>query len=265
MRKCPNCGQPASRTRDWACQWCGYPLLANGYREIDKTFEELKAGGLRGQRVPVVEKVEESPPPVQVAVPPAAEPEPVVEAVTEPVPEPEPEPVKKAVRKPRQKAKPKAKPKREAKPKVERKKRSRAEPAAEAEVEPAAEAEVEAKAEAEPVPTVKPDPNAILLTVEEMHSAFKGDSAAAEARFAGKVLNVTGLVSIISVDDTSDNPCLILTGANVIEMRNVVCSFDKEYGPVLSRLAEGQRVTVQGTYNSRTVNILLMVDCVLVG
>jgi len=256
----------------------------------------LKAGGLREQKVPLVEIVEESPPPSQVTVPPAVEleaepvaepvpevePEPVVEAVTEPVPEPEPEPVKKAGRKPRLKAEPK----RETKPKAERKTRTKAKPVVEAEVEPAVEAKVEAKvepeaeaklepeaepmveAEAKPepeVPKVKPDPNAILLTVEEMHSAFKQNSAAAEAKFADKILNVTGVVSIIAVDDTSENPCIILTGADITEMRNVVCSFDKKYGPGLSSLTEGKTVTVQGVYNSRTVNILLMVDCVLVG
>ena len=24
---CPNCGQPTSRTKDWVCQWCGYPMM----------------------------------------------------------------------------------------------------------------------------------------------------------------------------------------------------------------------------------------------
>ncbi|MFC1929116.1 zinc ribbon domain-containing protein, partial [Chloroflexota bacterium] len=34
MQKCPNCGQPAARTEDWACQWCGYPLLSKSYKKI---------------------------------------------------------------------------------------------------------------------------------------------------------------------------------------------------------------------------------------
>ena len=42
MPKCPNCGQPAERTEDWACRWCGYPLLSPSYRKIPKTYEQLK-------------------------------------------------------------------------------------------------------------------------------------------------------------------------------------------------------------------------------
>lgn len=316
MRKCPNCGQPTSRTRDWACQWCGYPLLSNAYRTLNKTYEELKTGGLREQKVPLAETVEESPPPVEViaAPEPAPEVKPEVEPIAEPVleveaesvveaapevveaepevveAEPEEVPRWKARRAPKAESKAKPKAKRKVKEKAETVVEAEVEPVAEVEVEPVAEVEVEpeveVKADVEPaaevevepeavveaevkpkpeIPKVKPDPNAILLTVEEMHAAFKQDSAAAEARFANKILNVTGVVSIIAVDDSSENPCLILTGADIIEMRNVVCSFDKKYGPGLSGLTEGQTVTVQGTYDSRTINILLMVDCVMVG
>ena len=31
MLKCPNCSQESERTEDWACQWCGYPLVAKEY------------------------------------------------------------------------------------------------------------------------------------------------------------------------------------------------------------------------------------------
>ncbi|GAI64705.1 unnamed protein product [marine sediment metagenome] len=73
MRKCPNCGQTAERTEDWACQWCGYPLLSKSYKKIPKTYRQLKEEILDKQKPP--------------------EPEPVPEPEPEPVPEPEPEPV----------------------------------------------------------------------------------------------------------------------------------------------------------------------------
>lgn len=31
MPKCPNCGQKTEITKDFACQWCGYPLMSKGY------------------------------------------------------------------------------------------------------------------------------------------------------------------------------------------------------------------------------------------
>ena len=35
MPSCPNCGHETERTEDWACRWCGYPLLSNGYSAVD--------------------------------------------------------------------------------------------------------------------------------------------------------------------------------------------------------------------------------------
>ena len=45
MKKCPNCGQPTLRTRDWACRWCGYPLLSGSYRETPKKIAMRRAEG----------------------------------------------------------------------------------------------------------------------------------------------------------------------------------------------------------------------------
>jgi hypothetical protein len=42
MAACPNCGRQTLRTKDWACQWCGYPLISRAYKLIDKTFKELQ-------------------------------------------------------------------------------------------------------------------------------------------------------------------------------------------------------------------------------
>ncbi len=69
MRKCPNCGQTAERTEDWACQWCGYPLLSKSYKKIPKTYRQLK-----GEKPPEPELVSEP------------EPEPVAEPEPEPAP-----------------------------------------------------------------------------------------------------------------------------------------------------------------------------------
>lgn len=42
MPGCPNCGLDTQRTKDWVCQWCGYPLVSNSYKVIDKTYKELQ-------------------------------------------------------------------------------------------------------------------------------------------------------------------------------------------------------------------------------
>ncbi len=73
MQKCPNCGQTTARTEDWACQWCGYPILSESYKKISKTYRQLKEEKMHKQE-PLVTQ------------------EPILEPEPEPMPEPEPEP-----------------------------------------------------------------------------------------------------------------------------------------------------------------------------
>jgi DNA-directed RNA polymerase subunit RPC12/RpoP len=93
MPKCPNCGQETARTMDWACQWCGYPLLSKAYKKIPKTYKQLKSElkskpELELEPTPELE-LEPVPEPV---LKPEPEPEPALEPEPELVPEPEPEP-----------------------------------------------------------------------------------------------------------------------------------------------------------------------------
>ena len=93
MNKCPNCGQATARTEDWACQWCGYPLLSESYKKIPKTYKQLKEEKLHERKPPVAEEtepaVEAEPEPIPEAEP-VLEAEPAVEAEPEPIPEAEP-------------------------------------------------------------------------------------------------------------------------------------------------------------------------------
>lgn len=141
---------------------------------------------------------------------------------------------------------------------VESKVESQPEAKVKTEPEPAPESEPRAKLQAGPLP------EPIAVTVEEMHSDFEADRAAAEASFGGKIINVTGLLIGIAIDDTRYDACLILTGADKTVSREVVCVFDMKYIPAFRRLTMGQTVTVQAKYDSYTTNILV-VDCVLVG
>jgi membrane protease YdiL (CAAX protease family) len=42
MPRCPNCGRKTFRTEDWACRWCGYPLLSRAYKKIPKTYKQFQ-------------------------------------------------------------------------------------------------------------------------------------------------------------------------------------------------------------------------------
>lgn len=47
MADCPNCGRATERTQDWACPWCGYPLVSGSFRQMSKTYQEAKAERLQ--------------------------------------------------------------------------------------------------------------------------------------------------------------------------------------------------------------------------
>ena len=42
MKDCYYCGRKTFRTKDWACQWCGYPLISGNYKKVPKTYQQLK-------------------------------------------------------------------------------------------------------------------------------------------------------------------------------------------------------------------------------
>ncbi|MFA5309386.1 MAG: hypothetical protein WC370_07900 [Dehalococcoidales bacterium] len=86
MAICPNCGRQTLRTKDWVCQWCGYPLISRAFRKIDKTYRELQderlqaAGSADAETEPALEPEM------------ASEPEPAPEPEPEPAPAPDPRP-----------------------------------------------------------------------------------------------------------------------------------------------------------------------------
>lgn len=95
MAACPNCGRQTLRTKDWACQWCGYPLISRAFKLIDKTYKELQEERSLGSTVDDDMDTE-----------PAEEPVYEPEEADEPEPEPEPKHKQKPEPKQKQKQKP---------------------------------------------------------------------------------------------------------------------------------------------------------------
>ena len=283
MPRCPNCGREAQRTEDWACQWCGHPLLSGAFKRIPKTYRELQEErslnvSLAPEEEPLPAPAAEAevavePDPAPAPVPPPAPleaeaapeapspPEPVaaveaeVEVEREPAPPPEPETEATEDEKPVNE--PESAPETEPPPKAEPAK----EPVAEAEPEVAA---VPAQ---EPVaaPTLEPDTatGTINATVEELDAAFNSDRAGTNAKLLNKLLKVTGPVQKIFAKDNLDIFYIILAGAGRPSTWQVRCTFSREHSAHLSRLTEGQEQTVQGTYTGYERNIILK-ECSLV-
>jgi len=250
MANCPNCGLSTMRTKDWACQWCGYPLVSGMYGKTSKTFAELKQER-EGETVSTALLVETEP---------IVEPEPETNQVVEPEGEPEPEPEKaQAVE---------TEPEPAPEPETDQ--------VTEVEVEPAHEpgknqvVETEATVEPEPVTPEEPEPSAEKevqpipeVTVSELCSSYQGYGMAGHEEFKNSVFRVSGIVDSIVSKDVVEQYRVALTDEEPHPLGDVYCKFEKKDAPALRKLSVGQQLTVQGRYDGFVTNIVLA-DCVLV-
>ena len=214
------------------------------------------------QKPPVTEEAEESLPPVHVTEPESMpEPKPIaeLEPETKPIEEPEPEPRPM----PEPEPKPIAEPEPEPRPIEELKSmpESEAKPVEEPELKAEAEPEVKLVEEPESIP--EPEPAAIEVTVEGLISAYEADGVAADAKFTDKILNVTGVVARIEINEVLDVHYIVLASADKRLLQSIRCVFEKKHEPELSKLTRGQTVTVQGKYDGSIIDIRLK-DCVIV-
>ncbi|MFC2011495.1 hypothetical protein ACFLVU_00015 [Chloroflexota bacterium] len=294
MKKCPNCGQKAVRTGDWACQWCGYPLLSDSYSKTEKTYRELKGGLLPGQAKveSEVEVWEESEPVAEAEVDSAPEPEPELEPEPEPGLVAEPAPKRKRKRVVRRKKaaskkpEPEPEPEQQAEPEIEPELEVEPEVEVEEDLEPVMEAEEEVEEDLEPVmeaeeeveveeeeAEVEPEPEeeepeplepTMEMTATELISAYEEEGEAADPKFAAQVIKLTGVVGRVEVRDVLGMYQLFLNGndENVL-LQGVRCVFGSRYGPELSQLEIGQTVTVVGEFNGSMIDISLR-NCILI-
>lgn len=278
MPKCPNCGRKTSRTEDWACQWCAYPLISYAYQKVPKTYSLLREERLRkpeASREPEPEAETGAIPEAKLEPEPVREPEPQDEAATEPEIPPEPEvliePAPEAELETKIEPEPEPEPEAELAPEPEPEAEVIPEP--EVEVPPEPEAEIKPETEPEPEAVVRPEPAeeaepapepvAAELTIEELFSAYAADTAAAEEKFSDKLIRLTGVVAMIDVKEVVDTQYIRLTGAEGDLLQSVRCLFAKQYAPALEQLEKGQTVTVQGTFTGSVI-ARRMTDCVLV-
>jgi len=292
MPNCPNCGRLTQRTKDWVCQWCGYPLLSKSFRPLQQTYKELKEEREVERGMPL-EEVEA--PVLEAEAEAVAEPEPIVSALPETVVElapmvepevtPEPESVAEAEPEPVAEPEPEPEPVAETKSKLQRKRtlRSKARPVPEPEPEPVVEpepvAETEPVMETESVIEVEPEPESeepepaetetelqsglIEVGIEGLYAAFAKDRDGTEARYRNKMLKITGLLYRTVINENLDVAYIILTSAKKYGEWKVSCTFGKDHEKELRQLAPEQMVTVQGNYDGYRVNVQMR-DCVLV-
>ncbi len=231
LRECPNCGQHTGRTEDWACQWCGYPVLSESYKKIEGTFElsrtaRLSDGGPHTDAMaagpcselaaagPMPETVSDVAPDALPGVAPELEPD-LADAEQQ---EPEDADETAADANPREYDEPVP--------------------------EPLAGERAEAAPRAE-------------VTVRELCAEFLDCGMEAHEEFRGRSFRLTGVADTIIIKDIVGRYQLALTDSKPHPLGDVFCTFGKTDAPLLARVEVGRQVTVDGTYFGFTSNIIL--------
>lgn len=96
---------------------------------------------------------------------------------------------------------------------------------------------------------------AFELSADEFGAAYEDDSEAANAKYAGKVILITGVVSD-SGTDASGNPYIVV-GEGPSLLSGVQCMFTPDDEDQLSTLKKGETVSVQGKAENYVVIPLL--------
>lgn len=280
MKKCPNCNRATMRTLDWACQWCGYPLLSSSWKVLPKTYwmlkqEERHIYSKNYDPVPKVEPVQQvEEKPAETTAPPSYTPFPVVPEPQEPVLQTithEPEPTPEAITEEQAAGTNDASPAEEAPeiPDTEEVKK---------EVAPA-EKEIKTGAAANSHENVIPLPAAPIpkelaatspavqfkdtLTVDEIYTIFDADRANAMDAYKDKSIKLSGVYYRLISSEQLEITYAILTSRQHYGELQVSCTFDKKYENELQQLTVGSYVTIDGKFSGYGARILIR-DCILV-
>lgn len=108
-----------------------------------------------------------------------------------------------------------------------------------------------------------PEIQYIEVTADKLYEDFEANEVAAEQKYTGQYVKVTGIISEINSKD-------ILTSANVLLNVDsslfgcVQCNFNSSNSSQLANLRKGQKVTISGVCGDLSLNIMIS-DCEVVG
>lgn len=101
------------------------------------------------------------------------------------------------------------------------------------------------------ISTVQPS---ITVSAEKLYSDYEDNGVAADGKYKGKVIRVTGVVNNID-RDIMDNIYVTLKGDQYFG--DIQCFFSESYVGIASQLSKGQRITVKGMCDGKLMNVML--------
>lgn len=102
---------------------------------------------------------------------------------------------------------------------------------------------------------------AIKVSASQLSADYKANQVAADAKYKGKTVEVTGTISSIG-KDILDTPYVTLSGSDVLS--SVQCMFDKSDADQLATLAKDTRITLTGKVKGEMVINVLLDNCSIV-
>jgi len=112
------------------------------------------------------------------------------------------------------------------------------------------------------VPKPREIADGVEISVDQLDELYRENMVGTHTKLTGKTLAVKGMVSKVFIRDHIDVRYIVLAGSQKKMLWSVRCTFGKESVAEMSRLKEGQSVTVRGKYDGYSKNIILK-DCVL--
>ncbi len=100
--------------------------------------------------------------------------------------------------------------------------------------------------------------NLVSITAPDLLQSYHANEVAADQRFKGKTILVTGIVESIN-KDFMDDIYIVLQGDGYF--MNVHCSFENEN--VAANLSKGEQITLKGKCEGMIVGSVSMKDCTL--
>lgn len=123
---------------------------------------------------------------------------------------------------------------------------------------PASTLQNESKPESKPEtkPEEKPEPveEVIAITAAELYQAYEDNEVAADQKYKGKTLEVSGTINNIG-KDIIDRMYITLDTGDII--LSVQVYFKKEHEDVIASLSKGQDVTIIGTGDGQSMNVMI--------
>lgn len=96
-----------------------------------------------------------------------------------------------------------------------------------------------------------PEEKAIIITAKDLSKAYDENELAADEKYKGKKLEVTG--SIEDIAETMGNITVSLKGHDIL--KNVMCSFPEEEKGKVAKLKKGEKTTLVGIGDGKTLSL----------